>query len=223
MHQQISKKIFIYLLIYFILVTINNTNLSNLSYPKINDFEIHGLSQIENEVLLNDLKEFEDKNIFSINKDEISKKIDSNKIIERYFIFKNYPSKLKIEIEKTNFIAITKKKNQKYYVASNGNLIRTENLLTDLPFVYGDIDVQEFLIFKKIVDNSIFDFDKIKNLFYFESNRWDLEINDGLIIKLPRKKIQHSLDLVSKLLTNKNFENVKLIDLRQNNQIIVDG
>ena len=221
MHQRISKKIFIYLFIFLILVTINNINLSNYNPPKIQDLEVFGLNNLEKKQFNIDIKDFENDNIFSIDKKEISKKVYKNKIVEKFFIFKIYPSSLEVQIEKTNFLAITKKDNLNYYIGSNGNLIKTDYFQSNLPIVHGNIDTIEFMRFKKIIDNSTFDFNVIKNFYYSNSKRWDLETKDGLMVKLPLKQIESSLDILTKLSKNNEFKDIKIIDLRQNNQIIV--
>ena len=49
MHQQISKKIVIYLFLFVLLVTINNTNFLKLNFLQINNLNISGLSSSEEE------------------------------------------------------------------------------------------------------------------------------------------------------------------------------
>ena len=102
MHQRISKKIFIYLFIFFITVTINNNKLSNDFY-KIKELNIIGLNKLETKNLYEDIKILIDNNIFLFNKKDISKIINSNKTVQEFNITKIYPSKLKIEIKKTIF------------------------------------------------------------------------------------------------------------------------
>ena len=63
MHQRISKKIFIFLFIFFILGTINNTKLSHDFY-KVKKFNIIGLNQIEEKKLYDDFKILKNVNIF---------------------------------------------------------------------------------------------------------------------------------------------------------------
>ena len=109
MHQRISKKIIIYLFLFTILVTVNNINFLNFNLPQISNFTISGLNNLEKKEFEEDLDFLRNENIISIDKDEVSKKIYSNKIVEDLFIFKKYPSELKILIKKTNFLAITKK------------------------------------------------------------------------------------------------------------------
>ena len=38
--------------------------------------------------------------------------------------------------------------------------------------------------------NQNFEFNEIKNLFYFKSGRWDIETHSGLKIKLPKNNIK---------------------------------
>ena len=222
MHQRISKKIIIYLFLFTILVTVNNINFLNFSLPQISNFAISGLNNFEKKEFEEDLDFLRNENIISIDKDEVSKKIYSNKIVEDLFIFKKYPSELKILIKKTNFLAITKKNNQNYYIGSNGNFILTKDILENLPFIFGDIEPQEFLKLKLHIDRSKFDFDQIKNLFFFKSKRWNIETKKGLIIKLPLNQIDLSLNILSKIVREEQFKNKKVIDLRNNGQIIMN-
>ena len=76
MPQRISKKIFTYLFIFFSLVTITNTKISNNFY-KINEFEINGLNLKQKNKLYNDLNIFKNDNIFLLDKENISEKIKS--------------------------------------------------------------------------------------------------------------------------------------------------
>lgn len=223
MHQRISKKIFIYLLIFFSLATINNKKFSNLNFPKITDIEILGLDDNEITQVYSDIKYLKNKNLFFLDKLEISNKLYSNKIFEKIFISKMYPSKLKIIIEKTNLLAIIKQENFNYYLGSNGKLIKVEGSKKKLPFIFGKIDAKEFLKFKKLIDESNFDFNNIKNFYFFKSKRWDIELQDGLIIKLPLKQIDVSLEILNKILMDKEFEDSTIIDLRQKGQIIKNG
>ena len=100
MPQRISKKILIYLFVFFTLVTINNTRISNDFY-KIKKFNISGLNKIETSKIYDDLIIFKNNNIFLFNKENISEKIYSNNFVEKFKIFKLYPSTLNIEIKKT--------------------------------------------------------------------------------------------------------------------------
>tara|TARA_B100001250_G_C19746782_1_gene765722 strand:- start:768 stop:1439 length:672 start_codon:yes stop_codon:yes gene_type:complete len=222
MHQRISKKIVVYLFLFLTLVTLNNINLLNFNFLKIITLNFTGLNDIEKKKFEEDLDFLKKENLIFLDKDKISKKIFKNKIVEDFSVFKNYPSELEIFIKKTNFLAITKKHNQDYYIGSNGNLIYTKNSLKSLPFIFGNVEPDDFLKLKAHINNSEFNFDQIKNLYFFKSKRWDIETKAGLIVKLPLDQIEVSLNYLSKIIISKEFKNKKIIDLRQKNQIILN-
>lgn len=223
MHRQISKKIIIYLFIFIFLTTLFNNNLSKTNFLFIDSFEITGLNDSEKKQIIQNLDILKNKNLFFLNKEEILEKLNSYKSIERFFISKIYPSKLKIDIQKTNYLAITKKNDLYFYLGSNGKLIEANEKKENLPFVYGDFDVEEFLKLKKIIDNSKFNFDEIKSLYFFKSRRWDLKTIDDITIKLPLEIQKKSIEIILKLLNDNNFKDIKVIDLRQDNQVILNG
>ena len=223
MHQLISKKITIYLLFFFLLVSINNSSILDLKLPKIDEFEISGLSDQENREIKRIIENLKLKNIFFINKFEVKRSLISINTIEQLSIFKNYPSTLKIDIKKTRFLALTKKDGIDYFIGANGKLIRKNKSNSELPFIFGNLNIQEFLKLKKNIDKSIFDFDQISNLYFYKSNRWDIETSNGYLIKLPKKNIDEILNLFVRLSKEKKLQDNRIIDFRQKNQIIFNA
>ena len=221
MHLQINKKIYFYFFLFIILGTFNNKNFNTFNFPKIVSLKIYGLQKIDDE-FVKSLEFFKLSNIFFINKFEIEKVLETNNLIEEYKIFKKYPSILEIEIIETKFLAKTNKGKEIFFVGSNGKLIKSKNETTSLPFIFGDFDINSFLDLKKIIDNSNLNFKEIKNLYFFPSGRWDIEILSGILIKLPNQNIKESLDLSLDLIDNKKFNNIKMIDIRQKNQVIIN-
>ena len=57
----------------------------------------------------------------------------------------------------------------------------------ELPFIFGNPEINEFLNIKKIIDESkISHMKKLKIYIFFLSKRWDLELRNNIIIKLPQ-------------------------------------
>jgi cell division protein FtsQ len=222
MHQRISKKIVIYLSLFFILVIANNIDINRLNFTKINSIEVLGLGIPQNNQIKKDINQFESKNLFFLSKLDISQKIYSNEIVEKFTAFKNYPSKLRVEIKKTQLLAVRQIDGYHYFIGSNGKLIKKDNFNQNLPFIFGNVDNQEFLRFKETIDNSKFRYSKIKNLYFFKSNRWDIETHEGYLIKLPKKNLESTLNLLVKLLGKEQFKSAKIIDFRQLNQIVIN-
>ena len=223
MHLLISKKIIIYLLLFCFLVSINNISLMNISFPKINQIEISGLNLDERKKIESIIYDSNFKSIFHLDKRYLERKISSINIIEQFEIFKNYPSTLKIFIKETKILAKIKRNGFDYFIGSNGKLIRNNNLATDLPFIFGDLNLNEFLNFKNEIDKSKFDFKDITKLYYFKSKRWDIETTKGYLIRLSRDNVKKDLNLFVRLSDEKNFKNKSVIDFRQKNQIILNG
>ena len=222
MHLLISKKIIIYLLLFCFLVSINNTSLMNISFPKINQIEISGLNLDERKKIESIIYDSNFKSIFHLDKQYLNRKISSINIIEQFEIFKNYPSSLKILIKETKILAQTKQNGFDYFIGSNGKLIQNDYLVSNLPFVFGDLDIKEFLNFKNEIDKSNFNFEDITKLYYFKSKRWDIETSQGYLIRLSKDNVKNDLNLFIRLSDEDEFKNEIIIDFRQKDQIILN-
>ena len=221
MHQRTNRKIIIYLFLFAILASVNNFKYINLQLFKIDLINISGLNDMENSNLYEKITNYKKKNIFFIDNLEISKNINSNNLVEKFWVFKEYPSTININLIKTNFLGITKINNIDYLIGSNGKLIKKRNdQAIDLPFIFGSVDANDFLILKEILDKSNFDLSKIENFYYFKSNRWDIKTKKGLIIRLPSEVNVNLLNTVNQIIEDENFKNIKTLDFRQTNQII---
>jgi cell division protein FtsQ len=222
MHQRKGKKILIYLFILIFAGSINNTALTKIEFENIKNISISGLNDEENLNILNDIKDLDLKSIFLINKNEISKIINSNNLVEKYEITKKYPHSLNIKITKTNFLAKINSNGQIYLVGSNGKLSDVKFSNKELPYIFGKPEINEFLKFIDIIYQSKFSLNEIENLYFFPSKRWDLELKNKTILKLSKDLTQFSLNEVFEILNDKNFHNIKVVDARIKNQIILN-
>jgi len=221
MHQRTNRKIIIYLFLFAILASVKNFKNINLQLFKIDLINISGLNDTENSNLYEKITDYKKKNIFFIDNLEISKNINSNNLVEKFWVFKEYPSTININLIKTNFLGITKINNIDYLIGSNGKLIKKRNdQAIDLPFIFGSVDANDFLILKEILDKSNFNVSKIENFYYFNSNRWDIKTKKGLVIRLPSEINVNLLNTVNQIIEDENFKNIKTLDFRQTNQII---
>ena len=217
MQQRKSKKILIYFFLLIVVGSINNINFNSLIFQKINNINIVGLDIKDKLILLKKIEKFNLNNIFSIKKFDLANEVESNSLVENYSIFKRYTSSLDINIEKTKFLEKINKNGQIFYIGSNGKFIKNNSLNNQLPFIFGNPEVIEFFNIKEIIDKSKISYTKIKNLYFFPSKRWDLELRDNTIIKLPNDNISLALNLATEFLDDN-----KLIDARIKNQIILD-
>ena len=189
-----------------------------MTIKKINIF---GFNDIEVLNVENDLNNLNLNNIVSLNKNEISKVIESYNIVENYKIFKNYPSTLNIEINKTQFLAKINYDGKTFIVGSNGRLIDEKYNNNQLPYIFGSPESKEFLKLKKKIDESKFSYEQINNFYFYPSKRWDLELKNGIRIKLSNLNLVNSLNQSFEFLNDENFRDIKTIDLRVKNQTII--
>ena len=222
MHQRKSKKLLIYFFLLIIISSINNTSLKNLEFQKVRNIEVSGLGEIENKLITDQIKNLNLRNIFFINKAEINNLINSNPLIEKYEIFKSYPSAIKIMIKKTNFIARINHNKEIFIIGSNAKLIPNNSQASNLPYIFGKPEIQEFLNFKKIIDQSRFSFDEIDSLYFFPSKRWDIKLKNNILLKLPNNLTQEYLNNLYKFLEMHNGENLTTVDARLENKIILN-
>ncbi len=222
MHQKKSKKILLYFFLLILVGSINNSTIKDFKFEKIKYLEVSGLNKFYTNMILKNIDELKLENIFFLKKKELAEVIHSNPLVENYNIFKKYPSTLEIKIEETNLIAKINNNGKTFYIGTNGKL--SEKNFSDklLPFIFGKPSVEEFLRFKLNVDQSKFSYEEIKNIYFFPSKRWDIQLRNNLLIKIPKEDITNSLDEIFFFLQNNNFNSLKIIDARVKNQIILN-
>jgi cell division protein FtsQ len=217
MQQRKSKKILIYFFLLLVVGSTNNINFNNLKLQNINNINVNGLDIKDKLTLLKKIESFNLNNIFLISKIDLTNEIESNFLVENYSVFKKYPSSLDINLQKTKFLAKINKNGKIFYIGSNGKFVKNDFLNNQLPFIFGNPDIIEFFYIKEIIDKSKISYSEIKNLYFFPSKRWDLELRDNTIIKLPNDNINLALNLAIEFLDENKF-----IDARIKNQIILD-
>lgn len=183
--------------------------------------------QIKNNSILNekDIKELliplYEKNLIFLSYSEIEKALMQNSFIESFNIRKKYPQSLHIEIFEKQPVAILFNKKEKFYLSDKSELIRfiKDPKFKDLPYVIGD--PKKFKILFKNLKKLNFPINSVKKYVLYESNRWDIEIKNNQIIKLPEVNYNDSLKNYLSLANKNEFKKYKIFDFRINNQLIL--
>ncbi len=227
--KNIYKIIFLIILL-ILLTTYNpaNLNLQNkndITFFKIKNIEVINSNLINKDIITSKLDKIIHKNILTINKKDIEDPLANIDFLEKIQVKKKYPDTISIKVFETFPIAIIIKKEKKYFLDSSSNLVIYNKNLSQhevLPNIFGKNVEKYFADFlKKLKDNN-FPYKQIKNYYYFEIGRWDIQLLDDKIIKLPSNKIITAIKKTNELLSNKEFENYNVIDLRINDKIIVE-
>ena len=167
MHQRKSKKILIYFFLLFLIGSINNHQLNNVSFYKINKIEVIGLDEKENNDILRKIQNLDSKNIFFLDKDKYKDALNSNPLVESYYVKKKYPSSIRIETQKTKFLAIINYNGKLNLIGSNGKLLEQSYSSKILPYIFGSPEIDDFLVFYRKLKESKISYNEIRKLFFF--------------------------------------------------------
>ena len=222
MRLYINKKIILYIFFLLLFGTINNINLSKLNFLEIENLQVSGIDYKDYPFIDEKIKDLKFKNILLLKKENFIQIKNSDNIIEDISVFKIYPSSLEIKIKKTDLLANILIDGNFYFLGSNGKLIESNEIKEGIPNIVGKVSYENFIEIKRKIDLSKIEFKNLKNLFFFPSGRWDIELNSGILLRLPLKNTIQALNNSFKLLDSENFKKVKVVDLRVRNQIIIN-
>ena len=195
-----------------------NFTIKNLT---INEIRFENNKIVSNEKLIKDLSFLYNKNIIFLNTLEIKKKLNKNSFIESLQVKKVYPNKLVIKIFEKQPIAIIFHENKKFFLGKKFELIKYKKIFKyeNLAVINGDEKS-----FKKLFINlkkTKFPSDLVKKYELQKAGRWNIELIDGRLIKLPINNYKKSLKNFLKIKADRNFEKYKIFDYRLNDQLIL--
>ena len=226
MLPSISKyKIYLYLFFLIFLSSIFNFKyLENykdvLSLKTIN---IYGVSYNERINIEKELNKLKNTNIFKINEFNVLKKMAKFNYIEGIYVKKILPSSININLSTTSILGKTFLNGEEFYIGKNGKFINSNQIFKKYKTatVFGKFEIKEFLKLYNILNSQQLKINEIDYYYYFKNRRWDLVFSNGLILKLPTQNKKNSIKIFNELKDRNKLTNIKIIDLRVRNQIIM--
>ena len=221
-------KIFLLLLTLIFLTTYNPIQFTNIkkknnSFFKIKYLEVKDNKIINKEDIISRLSQIIDKNIFFITKKDIAEPLKKVEFLGKIEVKKKYPNTIVIKVYETKPIAIVFKNNNKYLLDNLSNLISYREELKDFyPTIFGKGAEENFANFFEKLEENKFPYEMVKNYYYFQIGRWDLQLLNDKIIKLPTSQLEEAFKLAANLLEHKNFKSYNIIDLRIEGKVIVE-
>jgi cell division septal protein FtsQ len=221
-------KIFLLLIALIFLSTFNSRELDLVVKKNEKLFKINNL-KIEKNLLINKneiekkLENILKKNIFFVKREDIEEPLKEIDFFKKIEVKKKYPDTIIIKIYETKPVGILFKNKVKYILDSSSNLIsfREDEKFDGLPGVFGEQAENNFIHFLKQLEKNNFPNKQIKNFYYFQIGRWDLQLLNNKTIKFPQNNIENAIIKSVELLDNKNFKTYNIIDLRIDDKIIV--
>ena len=177
----------------------------------------------EENSLRNDLALFKNQNIFLIKNNHIYSILDNLSQIESFKIKKIFPSKIDIDIKKTTYVGKTMKNGKVYLIGNNKKFIEQKkiNIRPNVPFVFGNFSIKEFLILQNNLKENNFNLDEFKSYYYYKNGRWDLNKKNNITIKLPFTDDKQSLKQYKILEDEGKIYKNSIVDLRVPKKIII--
>jgi cell division septal protein FtsQ len=222
------NKIFLLLFVLIFLSTFsekdNKHKISSNNIFYIKNINIKNNFLIKTKDLENKLENLYKKNIFFIKKKDIANPLEKTNFLEKIEVKKKYPNTIIIKVYETKPMAILIKKDVKYLIDSSSNLINfiDEYNSGDLPNVFGINAEKYFISFFDQLKINNFPYYNIKNFYYFQIGRWNVEFLNNKIIKFPHNNTKKAIIKSLELLKNENFKKYNSIDLRVDGKIIVE-
>ena len=221
MLRKLDKKnyIFLLLIVFLILSSTHNSNFKYNNFFNVKKIEVVGLNKTDNIFLENAFTDLVGSNIFKLNKKSFEL-INSINKIKSYNIKKIYPNQLKIYLESAKAIVFVKNINELVILGDNGKIIDPETLPKNIPEVTGSNDIKKIFQTIEIIKKSDFNIKKIKKINFFPSKRIDIELENKKKIKFPINFTIDDLNFGFRVINNKKFNQVKVIDLRIPNKMV---
>ena len=159
------------------------------------------------------------KNIFFLKQDHFFK-LNNRNDIKYLQVKKNFPNKIIINFTPAQPICIIKNKDNIIILGDNGKMLNYNLNENNIPTVSGSTDFKNIYNVVNLLKKSNLDYQIINKINFFKSGRFDIILNNDVIIKYPIKYNQEIINYSRDLLDKKNFSNSKIIDLRLKNKII---
>jgi len=220
------KKTATVLSLFLILIILTTFNPNNLNFGshffKIKKIEVKNVKILEKKNIESQFyNELSGSSLFILDEKKIEKVINNNDFIDYLEFKKIFPYKLQIIVYEKETIAILNYKRDKYYLTRNGEKIEffKNRILEELPNIFGK--EKNFLEIYSILTKINFPMSKIKSFYYFDIGRWDILLENKVVIKLPAKNFYDSLKNFMDLDKKINFEKYSIFDYRIKNQLIL--
>ena len=222
-------KVFLLLIVLVFLTTYTPSKFeknleNNNTFFKIQKIVILNNLLIKEEDILSKINLLYGKNIFLIKGENIEKSLENLNFLKKIEVKKKYPDTIIVKIFETKPVGILFKGKKQYLLDSSSNLIEIGKKMdfAGLPSIIGDDAEKNIIDFLGQLEKNNFPTKNIKNFFYFKIGRWDLELSDSRLIKLPYNVNSSIIKKTIDLLSRKDFQKYKIIDLRIDDKIIVE-
>ena len=187
---------------------------------------INGLNNINEDEILNLIEPYKGSSIFLIPIKKIAKKISQNNWVTSINIQSNYKDTIEININESKPIGIYTTGIQNILFSDDlkilENIANNEKRFSALIKFEGKNSIYESI---KLIDSFPDNFiQHVGKAFLINQRRWDLELKNSILLKLPENNIKEALENYKKIyinFSNEELIEIESIDLRMKQKIIL--
>ena len=200
-------------------------NISEKYNYQLKNVEINSLKRINKSDVNNIINQYYNQSIFLLPLEEISKSINQLSWVKDVKLSTNFNNKLNVEIFEYEPIGLLFYNNQLFYFSKNGKIIDKfeEEISENLIIFYGKQASSEAYNFLNVI-NKTETVNMIKESYYINERRWDVKLQNNILLNLSEINIEESLNNYIKLvkkLNNSDIIKIKSIDLRDSKKAII--
>ena len=192
-----------------------------------NVYKINTLERVNKSKISGIMDQYLGQSIFLIQLNLISENLHSITWVKNINLNTNLKSKISIEITEYKPIGLYAFNNQFFYFSESGKIIDQLNKKNNENFIifYGNNSLRKANNFlNKINKVKKINLLKIKEAFFVNNRRWNIRLDNGLLLYLSEKNIETSILNYIKLLgklKKSEIISIKSIDLRNNKKAII--
>tara|TARA_B100000029_G_C17538048_1_gene945626 strand:- start:266 stop:949 length:684 start_codon:yes stop_codon:yes gene_type:complete len=193
-------------------------------FLNIKKIEVTNHNKIKESEIIEKLNHIIGKNIIFIKSTEIEEPLVSIDFLKKIEVKKKYPDTIIIKVFETEPLAILFKNKNKYIIDDLSNLMPLNEDVSykNFPSVFGKDAEKDFVNFFNQLQRNKFPNENIGKYYFFQINRWDVQLLNKQIIKFPNQKREIAIKRSIELLNRNDFKNYKVIDLRIHGKIVVE-
>jgi cell division septal protein FtsQ len=200
-------------------------NISEKYNYQLKNVEINSLQIINKSEVNNIVNQYYNQSIFLLPLEEISNSINQISWVKNVNLSTNFNNQLNVEIIEYKPIGLLFYNNQLFYFAKNGKIIDKfrEEINKNLIIFYGNQASKEAFNFLNII-NKTETINMIKESYYINERRWDVKLQNNIVLNLSEINIEESLKNYIKLIkkfNNSDVIKIKSIDLRDSEKAII--
>jgi cell division protein FtsQ len=192
-----------------------------------NVYKVNTLKRVDIAIISEIMDQYLDQSIYLIPLNIISENIKNNKWVKNIDLTTNLKNEISVNILEYQPVGIYMFNDKFFYFSNQGKIIDQLSKKNHEKFIifYGNQSLKKadnFLnLISKIKQNHLF---KIKEAYYLNDRRWNVKLDNGLLLYLSEKNIETSLINYIKILNKlkkSEIASIKSIDLRNQKKAII--